>query len=215
MQRLTLRHFGPALPEIEQMLGRSSPDMNLRAALARSLWAYLRGVASKDGSGRERPGETAHYAARLHKLARSLHDLLQQLVYAEDHDQSAGTIMINLFQEGIEATELLGQLEFLLLATQPAAKSQGGRLIDYDYHVLMRHVAAIFEWATSERPSVTWDEGKGAYSGRLMRVATLMDAVAARAAKRPPKTNSALGQLLQDVCAARRAYHTMVKTSPI
>jgi hypothetical protein len=206
MMRLMLRYYGLALPEIEHILHLASPNKDLREALAGRLWDYLRGIAGKDGSGRERPAETAHYAARLHELVQPLRDLLQQLVYAPDHDQSAGMIVINLFAEGIKPVELLDQLEHLLRVTQSVTKSRGGQQPDYDHHVLMRHVADIYERTTGERPSVSWDEAKGVYSGRLLRMAALVDAVAARAAKRSPKTNSALGQRLQDVCGARRPY---------
>jgi hypothetical protein len=134
MMRLMLRYYGLALPEIEHILHLASPNKDLREALAGRLWDYLRGIAGKDGSGRERPAETAHYAARLHELVQPLRDLLQQLVYAPDHDQSAGMIVINLFAEGIKPVELLDQLEHLLRVTQSVTKSRGGQQPDYDHH---------------------------------------------------------------------------------
>ena len=184
MRRLMLRHFGPALPEIESILGRPSPDPKVRDALAAMLWQYIHDTAT---AGREPSKEVDRRIEQVDRLARSLRDALHALVYAPDNDRSAGTA---LFMIGSDAAmEMLNLLDEFSLATWQRLKSRGGQPADADLHVLMWRMMVLYESTTGKLPSVTTDpeatkdtdpaEVRNAYSGQLMEIATLVDRVAA------------------------------------
>jgi hypothetical protein len=211
MRRLMLRHFGPALPEIESILGRPSPDPKVRDALAAMLWQYIHDTAT---AGREPSKEVDRRIEQVDRLARSLRDALHALVYAPDNDRSAGTA---LFMIGSDAAmEMLNLLDEFSLATWQRLKSRGGQPADADLHVLMWRMMVLYESTTGKLPSVTTDpeatkdtdpaEVRNAYSGQLMEIATLVDRVAAERTNRPPKSNGALGQMLKEMRAAMKRW---------
>jgi hypothetical protein len=73
-------HFGKsALEEIESILGKPSPDWDLRAELALALWKYARGSVGWDGSGQELADQVRHYIEPIEEAARSLRDALRQI----------------------------------------------------------------------------------------------------------------------------------------
>jgi hypothetical protein len=79
-ENATFDHFGKSsLEEIERILGKPSPDWNLREELALALWKYARATASQDGGGRELPALVRQYAEAIDTAARSLRDALHQI----------------------------------------------------------------------------------------------------------------------------------------
>jgi hypothetical protein len=212
MQRLMLRHYGPALPEIERILGRPSPDSELRGALAEMLWQYIHDTAT---AGRERPKEVNRWLEGIDGAARSLRDKLNALVYASDDDDHSASAA--LFMIGSDAAmELLNQLDEFTLATWQRLESRGGPTADYDLHVLLRRVLSIYEFSTGKTASATTDptatedtdaaDVRDMYSGQLMEMAALVERVAATVTKRSPMSNSALGQKLKEIGRAMKRW---------
>jgi hypothetical protein len=195
-----LKHFEMSLEEIERILGKSSPDKGLRDDLALALWHYARGKANQDGTLPERPSDLPRYVESLGETARRLHDMLAKGHYAEY--AAANTAVIMLEAAGVDVGRLLEQLNVILSAID-VDKSKGGRPPDVEYKVLMDRVVDIFQLATGRRATVTADRVIGKFSGKFFRVAELTDAAAASATQQSPRTNGALGELLQDLLKPR------------
>ena len=215
-RKAALDHFGKSIEEIESILGKSSPDEGLRDDLAWALWKYARGKANQDGSSPELPLQVRRYIESLDVAVRPLRDVLAKLKVARARDDAAahtvaimldaagvdlGAFGIDLDTAGIEfdatgmdASKFLGQLEAILSVTENASKSKGGRPPDVEYHLLMYRVSCIFQQTTKRRATLTTDRHNNRYSGDFFKFAELVDAAATQ---QPPKTNSALGELLK------------------
>ena len=61
----------------------------------------------------------------------------------------------------------------------------------------MDRVVDIFQLATGRQAAVTWDPAKDIFAGKFFRVAELVDIAAASVLQMQPRTNNALGNLLQ------------------
>jgi hypothetical protein len=187
-----LDHFGRSIKEIENILGKHSPDEDLRNDLTLTLWKYARGKARQDGSLLESPAQVRRYIESLDKSARQLRDALDI-----GGDAAAATVAIMLDAAGIDRCKVLGQLEAILSVTENADKSAGGRPPDVEYGLLMDRVIDIFQLATGRRATVTWDSVERIYTGKFFRIAELVDVAAASATHGRLQTNSALGAWLR------------------
>jgi hypothetical protein len=117
---------------------------------------------------------------------------------AQPFDAAADTVVIMLRAAGIDAHKVLEQLEAILSVTENAAcKSGSGRPPDIEYGILMDRVIDIFQLELWQRATLTSDRIKHRFSGAFFRVAELVDVAAASATQQPPRTNSALGELLK------------------
>jgi hypothetical protein len=202
-----LDHFGRSIKEIENILGKHSPDEDLRNDLTLTLWKYARGKAGQDGSLLESPSQVRRYIKSLDKSARQLRDALVKLedAYICD-DAAAHTTVITLAAAGIDAHKVLEQLEAILSVTENADKSAGGRPPDVEYGLLMGRVIYIFQRATGRRATLTSDRYKNRFSGDFFKVAELVDVAAASATQQPKRTHSALGELLKR-CLKDHSHH--------
>jgi hypothetical protein len=192
-----LDHFERSIKEIENLLGKHSPDEDLRNDLALTLWKYARGKANHDGSLPESPAQVRRYIESLDKAARQLCDALVKLDAVDD--AAAATVAIVLDAAGIDRCKVLEQLEVILSATATgiADKSAGGKSPDVEYALLMDRVIDIFQLATGQQATLTCDSVDGIYSGKFFRVAELVDVAAASATHGQLQTNSALGTRLR------------------
>jgi hypothetical protein len=213
MRRLILRRYGSdRLTKIERILGRPAPDPKLREALAKALWHY---VDDTKTAGRAVPAEVNRRIKRVEQLTRSLRDELRALIYG--NDPSAGEALLRIGIGDVNA--LLDQLETLSLLNDAIPPEwwrmeSAGRPVDRDLYILMGRVVDIFETMTGREATVTTNPAatsdtdiadvKNAYSGQLMEMAALVEGAAAAVANRRPKSNSALGQMLKCIRAARR-----------
>jgi hypothetical protein len=210
-RKAALDHFGKSIEEIESILGKSSPDEGLRDDLAWALWKYARGKANQDGSSAESPLQVRRYIESLDEAVRPLRDVLAKLKVACARDDAAAhtvaimldaagvdldTAGIDFDAAGMDASKFLGQLEAILSVVENAGKSKGGRPPDVEYHLLMYRVIYIFQQTTKRRATLTSDRHNNRYSGDFFKVAELVDAAATQ---QPPKTNSALGELLNRI----------------
>jgi hypothetical protein len=214
VRRAALDHFGKSIEEIEAILGKPSPDEELRDVLGLMLWKYARGVAGRDGSGRERPSEIRHYLEALDNPARRLREALETLLRADNHDDaSASTVAILLDAASVEPMVVLEQLGRILAVTEKAAaeKSTGGRPPDVEHGVLMTRAADVFELATGRSATVTSNPVHDTFGGGFFRMAELVDAAAASATGQQPKSNAALGGGLKKLRAARRSHDAKVQ----
>ena len=185
-----LDHFERSIKEIENILGKHSPDEDVRNDLALTLWKYARGKADQDGSSPESPAQVRRFIESLDKSARQLRDALVRL-------DPAATVAFMLDAADVDRCKVLEQLEAILSVTENADKSAGGRPPDVEYGLLMDRVIDIFQLATGQRATVTCDPVGGSYEGKFFRIAELMDVAAASATHGRLQTNSALGKRLQ------------------
>jgi hypothetical protein len=190
-----LDYFGRSIKEIENILGKHSPDEDLRNDLTLTLWKYARGKAGQDGSLLESPSQVRRYIESLDESARQLRDALVKLDIGDD--AAAATVAIMLGAADIDRCKVLGQLEAILSVTENADKSAGGRPPDVEYGLLMDRVIGIFQPATGRRATVTWDSVEHIYTGKFFRIAELVDIAAASATHGRPRTNGALGAWLR------------------
>jgi hypothetical protein len=66
----------------------------------------------------------------------------------------------------------------------------------------MDRIVDIFQLATGEEATVSKDRVENIFTGKFFRVAELVDVAAASATQGKPRTNSALGNLLQRMRAS-------------
>lgn len=196
-RKAALDHFGKSIEEIESILGKSSPDEDLRNDLAWTLWHYTRGKAGQDGSLPERQSDLRRYVESLDETTQPLRDLLAKWYY--DDDATAATVAIMLDAAGVDMGQLVEQLEVILSVTKTVDvdKDKGGRPSDNEFKVLMVRVVDIFQQATGRRATLTWDAVERVFAGKFFRVAELVDAAAASATQTERQSHSGLGNLLR------------------
>jgi hypothetical protein len=211
-----LRYFGRSLWEIERILGKQSPDSELRENLAWMLWSYARDVTNKEGSGLARPAKINRYLVPLQKPARKLREALLKLDAAYARKDDAGTTAeIMLGAAHVNVAGLIDQLGGILLITNKMIeKDKGGRAADNAYYLLLARAADAYELATRQQPTLTWNEIKGVYSSNFFKIAELVDRAAAAATGASPKSNGSLGEHLKVLRAHRKSLlPTMGETS--
>jgi hypothetical protein len=202
-----LCYFDVSLPEIERVLGKQSPDSELRENLAWMLWSYARDLATKEGSGLARPAEINRYLVPLQKPAQKLREALLRLDAAYVRkDDAATTAEIMLGAVHVNVLGLIKQLDGILLITNKMIeKDKGGLSADNKYYFLLARIADTYELATRQRPTLTWNETKGVFSGKFFKMAELVDRATAAATGASPKSNGSLGDHLKVILARRQS----------
>jgi hypothetical protein len=194
-RKAALDHFGKSIEEIERILGKTSPNEELRDDLARTLWHYARGKAGQDGPPSGQPSDLHRYAKTLNKATQALYDVLAKGYYYGD--DATITVAIMLSAVDVDVGQMLGHLETILSVTESIDKGKGGKPPDNEFKILMDRIIDIFQLATGRRATVTWDEIEHRYAGDLFKLAELVDAAVAAATQTQPRTNGALGKELQ------------------
>jgi hypothetical protein len=183
-----LAHFGEK--SIELILGSFAQDEVLRDELARMLWSYARGAAGKDGSGRELPSEVRRSITSLDKAAHLLDEAL--------NSDAASFI---LFTYGVDRVNARLMLERILSATENFESGKGGRPADIEHGLLMYRTARLFTRVTGQQATITTNRIDGGFSGEFFKTAELVDTAASSTSQSRPKTNKALGKLLERILA--------------
>jgi hypothetical protein len=113
---------------------------------------------------------------------------------------------------GLDRDELSEKLERLYTFINNRKKSSGGNPGFRAWNRLMQDLAAIYADETGEKPTVTENEHRAEtnerYSGRFVRIATLVDRATAEIASETygtaPRSNSALGSALRYLLEPKR-----------
>jgi hypothetical protein len=200
-----------ALEEIESILRVESPDEQVRENLAWSLHAYARDEYARAvgdrtaGAGAGSPKQIRQRVKAITKAARSL-----QAALALTDDAATTTVAVMLMAGDVDVGLLHKQVDATLVALEKVEIGKGGGrpLDDPEHWLLLDRVADLFELTAQRRATLTDDRFRREFSGDFFRMAELVEAAAAKATKREPMTNSALGTQLRRLLDLRAKLRT-------
>jgi hypothetical protein len=194
-----------ALEEIEGILRVPSPDEQVRDYLARSLHAYARVTGDRTaGDGEGSPAEIRERVEAILKAARAL-----QAALAPTDAATATTVAVILMAGDADVGLLIKQVDAAITALGKIEIGKGGGrpLDDPEHWLLMNRTADLFELTARRRAALTEDRRSDEgieFGGDFFRIAEIVDAAAAKAMKREPMANGALGAQLRRLLKLRK-----------
>jgi hypothetical protein len=203
-----LKRIKTAASELHKLLNEDAVEVAARAALEAAL-DNLKG-------GRIDSGWFARVLSQLpeSKFRDSLADSTEGRKASFDKEE----VVLRrarrvLSKNGLDLDDLSEKLERLYTFIDNRKKSSGGNPGFGAWKWLMQRLAGIYADETGEKPSVTENEHRAEtnerYSGRFVRIATLVDSATAEISSKSgyhtaPRSNSALGPALRYLLEAKR-----------
>jgi hypothetical protein len=193
----------PVLDAVARTLGLEHCNPELVWALNHAFSSYL---AETQTDTRVRRGQIAKYLNDISETAQKLTGLL--LPCREADDPSAAEVECALRAAGGYNPSLIEELDQLGEASQRAllvlAPEKGGRPADIAFHALLAKLKAFFELATNETAGITWDDYRQEYTGAFFDFVSIIEGALAQYRGVPPRSNSALGDLVRQVSRGRQ-----------
>jgi hypothetical protein len=197
VQLVALSCFAPYWERIAHPLRDFYPDIHLQERLGFLLWKYARQHADLDYSRSELSAQERRDLKTLNKALPAVSRVFWRVVNQDGIDNLA----LMLFASGLDHValhDLLDRFDAFLSMPQPKTK-QGSPKKNLALEKLMTEIGKLYERATGEpaADAVIPREADDTFTGDFFSLARLVENVAAAATRRKPKTDIALGRVLQ------------------
>jgi hypothetical protein len=201
-------------------IGKCSPE--LRNAIWRASERYVERSRENDSSSARKARRDA--LKNLKEIESAAEGLSRRLAGCSAENASADELAHLLFVFSEQKLDLLALNELSITlhqlshaaarALKAVGPDTGGREADIELHVMLATLLALFEQATEKPATVIWDPYREQRKGDFFTFVEPIEAAVARAKGERPRTNAALGKLLQRVTLAARKRKQAASKGP-
>jgi hypothetical protein len=197
-QLVALSYFAPYWERIAPPLRDFYPDIHLQERHGFLLWKYARQHAGLDSSGSKLSAQERSDLKTLNKALPAAYRVFWRVVNRDGMDNLA----LMLFAAGLTGPvlhDLLGHFDTFWGISRQWEIELGRPKKNLALEKLMTEIAKLYERVTGElaADAIQPREADDTFTGDFFELARLIENVAAAATRRKPKTDIALGRMLQ------------------